>query len=297
MAKLKKRNANQRTSPGSGRQNSSTLYIGLLLAVAVAVLVGVFITNIQEKGEVMVAKGNIPAFSTITAGQLEIQTVPKDSITPGDLTKEQFEKNSAGGKTLVNRIELLAGQRVPLGAVTESSTGSLAAVKPGERVVALNSTFSGSVAGVANAGSVVDVYPGPGASNENGAGVAVEDAKVLALGVGGEVAANVNPGGKVNKDEANKTSEGIVVVLVVPESDAPTLLALPQASLALDPKLSFTENGTICQISRCAQLNKAQQSGQATQPTDPQSGDTNTVDPATPDTPEVPAPTDGPAGQ
>jgi len=218
----------------------------------------------------MIAKGNIPAFSTITPGILEAQTVPKESITDGDLTLEQFEKNSAGGNSLVNRIELIAGQRVPLGAVTESSTGSLAAVKNGERVIALNATFSGSVAGIAIAGSVVDVYAGAGAGAQNGSQAIVENAKVLALGVGAAATANVRPGVK-SKDQSQSdtsTGEGIVVVLIVPASDAAALLALSQASLALNPRLSFTENGTICPINLCAKTNSSTKQSQDDQPTE-----------------------------
>ena len=270
MAPKLKRTSNKRSpDPASGPgQSNPTLIIGILLAVAVGVLFWVLTTQLQEKGQVMVAKGNIPAFSTITAAQLEAQTVPKDSITEGDLSKQEFDKRTSSGQGLVNRIELIAGQRVPLGAVGASSTGSLAAVKQGERVVSLNATFAGAVAGIAVAGSVVDVYSGAGAGNDGA--VVVENAKVLALGAGNSAGANVRPGNKLQGEEGS--SNEIVVVLAVPSEDAEKLLSLAQASLALDPRLSFTENGTICQINRCAQQDAqplAPSAGQAVTPDQP----------------------------
>lgn len=295
MAKLKRTSQKRTATTGVSKQNNSTLYIGLMLAVAVAILVGVFITNIQAKGQIMVAKQDVPAFSTVTSAQLEAQTVPKDSITESDLTKEQFDKASAGGRALVNRIELLKGQRVPTGAVAASRNGSLSAVKQNERVVSLNATFAGSVAGIAQAGSVVDVYAGAGGGADNTGSVVAENAKVLALGVGGAAAANVRPGANKADSENNAAGDSLVVVLAVPTSDAAALLALSQASLALDPRLSFTENGTICPINRCAQINASQKnqpvSGTDTPTETPDGGtvDAPATDPAvTPDQPAGP---------
>ena len=272
MAKRLKRGSSKRpTTAEAGsmtKQGNPTLLIGILLAVAVAVLFWVLTTRLQEKDSVMVTRGSIPAFSTITPGQLQATVVPKDSITDQDLTESKYKELAAKGQSLVNRIELLSGQRVQIGAVTASSTGSLAAVKEGERVIAIPATFSGAVAGIATAGSVVDIFSGSGASD--GGSSVVSNAKVLALGAGSAAAANVRPGSNLKNGDSSGSS--IIVVLALKAEDAAKVLALPQVALALDPRLSFTENGTICPVNRCAALNQvASQPGNNRNPQDPAS--------------------------
>ena len=299
MAKLKKTTSKKPNRPvdpnATPRQSNPTLLIGILLAVAVGILFWVLTSQLQEKGRVMIAKNNVPAFSTLSNAQLQPQTVPQDSITESDLTEEKYKELTGKGSALVNRIELLAGQRVNIGAVTASQSGSLSAVKPGERVIAVNATFPGVVAGLATSGSVVDVYAGAGSGNNQDGGEAVADnAKVLALGAGAAAASNVKPNKQLS--EAQDAGGGIIVVLAVPIEDAPRILALSQASLALDPRYSFTENGTICQINRCAQLNQSQTGGGSAAPVETPD-ETAAPDQPSEDAPQADQPADQPADQ
>lgn len=254
MAKLRKANnkqSNRAADPTAApSQSNPTLLIGILLAVAVGVLFWVLTSQLQAKDQVMVAKKDIPAFSTLGPDMVEAQTVPKDSITKADVTQDQYQALLKKGTGLVNRIELLQGQRINVGAVTSSSSGSLSAVKPDERLIAVNATFPGVVAGLARAGSVVDVYSGAGGNSGEDTGAAIaENVKVLALGAGAAAAANVRTNKQLNDSQDN--GGAIVAVLAVPTADAANILALPQVALALDPRYSFTANGTICEVNQC----------------------------------------------
>lgn len=286
MAKLRKANnkqSNRAADPTAApSQSNPTLLIGILLAVAVGVLFWVLTSQLQAKDQVMVAKKDIPAFSTLGPDMVEAQTVPKDSITKADVTQAQYQTLLKKGNGLVNRIELLQGQRINVGAVTSSSSGSLSAVKPDERLVAVNATFPGVVAGLARAGSVVDVYSGAGGNNGEDTGAAIaENVKVLALGAGAAAAANVRTNKQLNESQDN--GGAIVAVLAVPTADAANILALPQVALALDPRYSFTANGTICEVNQCPTGGGASKPGNQDNPSDPASSIPQSSDQPSPD--------------
>jgi len=257
------------------KQSNPMLLIGAGLALVTFVLFFSLANSSSKKSDVLVAATSIPPFSTVQPGQLKTVAVPSNSVTANDLTPAEFKEKTASGKALVSRVEILPGQRVDAGAVAASSLGSLAAVKDDERVVAMPATFPGAVAGVAIPGSVVDVYraDSSGGTTASAANLVVDNAKVLAVGMGADTAANVRPDsslkGKANSSDA---SGSLVVVLAIPEDKAGQVVGSSQVWMALDPHYSFTEDGTICRIDKCSASGKRAEpiDGSKVDPTDPQ---------------------------
>ena len=254
MAKLTRNNKTPRpsatdASAASGRQGNPTLVIGMILAVGVAVLFYAFFSNLQAKENIMVATANIPAFSNIQPSQLAEKSVPKDSVSDTDLTADAYKDNKAKNASIVNRIEILQGQRVSKNAIGSSSLGSLSVVKNNEEVVAVSTSLTGAAGGVIVPGSVVNVYS---TSGDNTASL-VDNAKVLAVGTGPQVASSVQPNSKVSSGNTN--GGGLIVLLAIRASDAGKLLAQSQVALAYNPRKSFNSSGDICEISQC--VNKA----------------------------------------
>jgi Flp pilus assembly protein CpaB len=248
MAKLTKNSKSNRpgaTTPSSNKQGNPTLIIGIILAVGVGLLFFLFATNLQKTENIVVAKADIPAFSSIQKDQVEVVSVPADSVGTTDLTEATYNQYVAKGTPIVNRVEILPGQRIDTNAISASSLGSLAVVKTDEQVVAVSTTFTGAAAAVIVPGSVVDVYSSSGDNTQP----LVTQAKVLGVGVGTQAASGVRPDSKV-KDSGSGTD--IVVLLAVKSSDAGKLLTHSQVSLSYNPHKAFDVKGNICDIGKCA---------------------------------------------
>jgi len=257
------------------KQSNPMLLIGAGLALVTFVLFFSLANSSSKKSDVLVAATSIPPFSTVQPGQLKTVAVPSNSVTANDLTPAEFQEKTANGKALVSRVEILPGQRVDAGAVAASSLGSLAAVKDDERVVAMPATFPGAVAGVAIPGSVVDVYraDSSGGTTASAANLVVDNAKVLAVGMGSDTAANVRPDSSLKgKASSSDASGSLVVVLAIPEDKAGQVVGASQVWMALDPHYSFTEDGTICRIDKCSAAGTRAEpvDGSKVDPSDPQ---------------------------
>lgn len=227
------------TGKRRGRQKNYALIMGLALGLLAAVLVAVGLTRLQNQAEVVIASQSIPMYSEIKQGATEFAKVPADSVTDADLTRAEFDALQRQG-SLVTRVEILPGQRIQEGALATSSVGSFAVVKSDERIVALNTSFSGIAAGAVVPGSVVDVLSG-----DDGTQPVLTNVKVLAVGPSSEVAAQVeNSKGKAAPSEDNS----LVVLLAVKASEANTLAALGSATMAVNPRLSFNSKGNICRV-------------------------------------------------
>lgn len=285
MAKLTKKSKSPRPSgpsPSSNKQGNPTLLIGVILAVGVGLLLFLFATNLQKTKNIVVAKGDIPAFTTIQPSQVEVVSVPADSVGANDLTEATYNDYLEKKKPIVNRVEILPGQRIDTNAISSSSLGTLAVVKSNEQVVAVSTTITGAAGGVIVPGSVVDVYS---SSGDNGQPL-VTQAKVLGVGVGTQAAAGVRPDSKVK--DGNSGSE-LIVLLAVKSSDAGRLLNRSQVALSYDPHRSFDAKGNICMVGKCATVvaNSSQSSSSDTPSdsaaaVDPQ---TTTTTPSTTTTP------------
>jgi len=241
MAKLTKNNPNPRPSggniPNSGgaKTGNPTLIVGVILAALVGLLFFIFSSGLQSKTSIMVAASDIPPFTTLTDRQLEVQSVPTDSVDPNQvLTQERYVKE---GKA-INRITILKGQRIPIAALSNPKLASFSVVGSGETVVAVSTTVNGLAGGIITPGSVVNVYGG----GDAGAAL-VQKAKVLAVGTGSSAANDIQPNNKVQS-----SSSDLVVLLVVNNDDAGKLLAASQVSMSYNPHLTFNSKGDICTV-------------------------------------------------
>jgi competence protein ComGC len=248
MAKLTKKSKTPRSTTSStsnNKQGNPTLLIGVILAVGVGLLLFLFATNLQKTQNIVVAKGDIPAFTTIQKEQVEVVSVPADSVKSSDLTEATYNKYLRNNQAIVNRIEILPGQRVDINAISSSSLGTLAVVKSDEQVVAVSTTIPGAAGGVIVPGSVVDVYSSSGDNSQP----LVTQAKVLGIGMGDQASAGVRPDSKV-KDAGS--GSGLIVLLAVKSSDAGRLLNQSQVALSYDPHKKFDAKGNICVVGKCA---------------------------------------------
>jgi Flp pilus assembly protein CpaB len=200
------------------KQSSGTMTIGLLLGAVSAALIFVLLTGLSQKTSILVAKQDIPPYSTVSQAMLQTETVAKSSVTQYDLTPSQFSSN----KTFVNRVEILPGQRVDSRALSPATDGSLQAVKPGEVAVAVTTTLAAVVGGAVLPGDVVDVYSVNGGQTSSGAassssGLLVSDAKVIGVGYGPDATASLLPTGDkpLNGKTSSSASQNVVVILAV----------------------------------------------------------------------------------
>jgi hypothetical protein len=203
----------------------------LIIGIAFVVLAGVgaffAISRSQNNEAIMVAKTDLSAYSFVGPDQLEAQSVPQASIGSDDLTKAEFEDLKS---QIVITGPFLAGQRIDQRYIVDSDNASFAGVLPDERVVAANSTASGSAVGTIQAGDVVDV-------TVDGGEAEVPFAKVICIATEPSGCQGVLPAGvNINAaDSGNDQSEGsVLLLLAVPEFDASSI-AGQSVTLALNP--------------------------------------------------------------
>ena len=272
MATLKKKSKSTTpsspTTPSSS-QGNPTLLIGIILAVGVGLLLFLFTTNMQKKTSIVIAKSDIPAFSTIQSGQVEFRSVPSDSVG-NELTEASYNEYVKKGQPIINRVEILPGQKVDSKVLVSSPQGSLAVVKSDEQVVAVSTSITGAAGMLIAPGSVVDVYSSSGDSSQP----LVTQAKVLAVGMGTQAASDVRPNNKV---KGGGSSTELIVILAVKSSDAGKLLNQSQVSLSYNPHKTFDAKGNIVAVTSAApaENTSAQSSSGLTGATD--SGQTQTT--------------------
>lgn len=255
-----------------GRQKNYALVLGLALGALAAVIVAVGLMRLQDQGQVVIAAKGIAMYSQVQDASLQIIKVPASSITDGDITPEELKAQRRSGQKLVTRVEILPGQRLQESALAASSVGSFAVVKSDERVVALNTSFAGIVAGAVVPGSVVDVL-----SDQQDDAPVITNAKVLAVGQSSDVAQQVeNARGKAVSGE----QAGLVVVLAVKSDQANLLANMSDAKLAVNPQLSFNSRGNICRIQSCGASRPS--SSDAVEPADTTGTSNSAVDPTAP---------------
>lgn len=219
------------------------LILGTVFLLAGGIAIFGLLKGISDSVNVMTAAKDLPAYSFVKSGDLEVTSVPSGSVTESDLTEEEFKDKYK--EELVILGPVLKGQRIDQRIVPDGDASSFAVVLPDERVVAATSTVAGAAVGTVQAGDVVDVLVG---SNDGSSLASGSFAKVLCIGTNpSDCRGILPPGVKINADDTDSGSTRassdapVLVLLAVAEENAS--VAGQSVTLALNPFCRVDKNG------------------------------------------------------
>lgn len=204
------------------RRPNMILLLGVVSLVVFALALTVFLAGLRPaEMQALVPKENIPAFRQVTRDMLTSIAIPESKSLQGQVfTSADFTQQKGPVYAVSN---LGAGQLIYDNQIDGNQVKSYQIVSPGERVVAVTTTFAGALAGTLQPGNVVDVEGDEGSAR---------DAKVISVGVGS--AAGQGVGGVNNPVGASEDSKQIVVMLAVSQGDAPGI-AGQEVLMTLNP--------------------------------------------------------------
>jgi pilus assembly protein CpaB len=222
-----------------GGTSKTLLFLALLMGLACAVLVGVYLSNLESSDSgvstggptvpVVVASSDIPALTTITNDMLTVTEMPADMVLSGSFSDTE---GVVGKKT---QVALVAGQQILATNATDASLAQEAygpdaplslVIPAGKRAYAIVMNDLSAVGGLGRSGDHVDVIMS-GAGADAGADLApgnacyvVQDVQVLAVG------------GTVMQAGANDAS-AIAAVDANPEAKTMSLAVTPEQASQL----------------------------------------------------------------
>ena len=221
------------------------LIVGVVFIVAAGIAIFGILKGVQDSVTVMTATQNLPAYSFVDSSDLEATAVPQASVTPNDLTEDEFVDQYDSEIAILGPV--LAGQRIDKRYIPEAKNASFAVVLPDERVVAATSTVAGAAVGTIQAGDVVDVNSE--SSGISSSAATSSFAKVLCIATQPSGCQGVLPPGvKINADDSDSgssrsTSDSpVIVLLAVPQEDAAGISG-QSVTLALDPFCRVDNSG------------------------------------------------------
>jgi Flp pilus assembly protein CpaB len=214
----------------------------LFIAIAGIVFYKAYM-GVQDLQTIVVAKTNVPAFTTIQSAQLQTRQIPKGGVDPQDLTEAEYVSQYVDQhRPLVALSDIGSGSRIDVRDLLKAGTASLAMVSPDERVISIGTSQTGASGGLIHAGDVVDVYNTGGSNNSSGSGggAAVSQfAKVLCISSNPTDCQSLLPAGETlsisggSSDSSSSSSGSAIAVLAVDQNDSN--LAGGGYSLALNP--------------------------------------------------------------
>jgi hypothetical protein len=195
----------------------------------------------RQLESVVVAKGNIAAYTLVSPSDISAVGVPKGSVTANDITWATYEKNYVkANKPLITTLQVLAGDRLDSREVAVDSQSSFDVVSADERVVAVTATIVGAGLGTINAGDVVDAQE---SSNGGTGGGGTTFAKVICISASAAGCAGVLPPGVTlsvtGSSSSTTTSSSLVYVLLSVDANDAAAIAGQQVSLDLNPFCTF----------------------------------------------------------
>jgi len=203
--------------------------IVIVFIFATVAIIGLaqLIYGLADTTKVMVAKGDIAAYSFVGPDDLASSDVARGSVNSDDLTEDEF---SNLGESFVTSSAVLSGQRIDSRNVIDGDV-SFGGVLPDERIVAATSTVAGAAVGTIQAGDVVDIGGG------DGQGLS-DYAKVLCIAASASGCSNVVPAGTdINagdEESGSSRDQTVILLLAVRDGDAGTV-AGQEVVLSLNP--------------------------------------------------------------
>lgn len=252
-----------------GGSNKLLLVFALVLGLTAAVLVGVYLSSLNDNGggsksstatvPVVVAAQDIPAATTITAEMLVVKAIPADLALVGAYT------DSASAVGQVSQTTIQAGEQVTPTKVTSTglavsqfgtNTPLSAVIPAGMRAIAVVVSDVASAGGLVRAGDYVDLIHQTDQDGNVSSCFVLQDVQVVAVG---QTLAQPDAATSVDAVAGGATTTGVTTVTVaVSPGDASILAAAQQGPssgsvgtplwMALRP---FGEHGVNSALTSC----------------------------------------------
>lgn len=227
--------------------------VPLIIAVVLIGIAGIgfyrAIVGVQNLKPVLVAPEDLAAYTFVTKEDLKVVDVPEASITPEDLTVEEYDERyvvDGEDRGTVLTDSVLADQRIDERQVAEDPEKSFAVVLPDERVVAANTTMTGGALGTIRAGDIVDISTDSGTVGTESGGSS-SFAKVICIATDPSQCESVLPPGvrletSQESDNVSGDDSDVTLLLAVAEGDA-SAIAGRSVTLSLNPFCRVDRNG------------------------------------------------------